>query len=195
LEEKTGHLAAQDIECIVIGGSAGSIPVVMQIVSLLPASFCIPIVIVLHQRKGPHHFIVEILQNVTHLTVKQAEEKDKIEKGHIYICPPDYHLLVEGDRTFSLDASERVEYSRPSINISFESMAFVYGKKLLGILLSGANADGAAGLYTIEAHEGIVVVQQPSSSEVSYMPEKGIEKCRSALILTPDQMCRFLANL
>ena len=115
----------------------------------------------------------------TKLKVKEVEDKDYILPGHVYIAPPDYHLLLEDENTFSLDASEKIYFSRPSIDVTFESVAEVFGAAVIGILLSGANADGAIGLSKIQQAGGFTIVQDPESAEVDYMPRQAIDKAKA----------------
>lgn len=177
---------------MVIGGSAGSLNVLIQILPLLDPDLLVAIVIVLHRKGSGDNTLPIFLATRTSLKVKEAEEKEDIESGTIYIAPADYHLLMEQDGTFSLDDSEKVNYSRPSIDITFESAADVYGPKLAGILLSGANADGAAGLNVIKNSGGIVAVQDPACAEVAYMPQQAINICHVEHVLNVLQLAAFI---
>lgn len=128
---------------IAIGGSAGSLEVVLKIVEALPAVTSSVFIIVLHRKNGPDSILADLFSSKTTLPVKEVEDKEPISPGAIYIAPPDYHLLIEDEENFALDSSEKVQYSRPSIDVSFQSVADCFGAAVLGILLSGANADGA----------------------------------------------------
>lgn len=178
-----------------IGGSAGSLQVILKLLPELRLSNPVTIVIVLHRKASHDETLVELLSTKTNWPVREAEEKEPILPGHIYIAPPDYHLLVESDHTFSLDVSEKVNYSRPSIDITFESAAEVYGPALLAILLSGANADGQQGMHNIKAAGGTCVVQHPESAEVAYMPMQAIGNVEIDAILHAEELAPFLNQL
>ncbi len=157
-------------EAIWIGGSAGSLEVLLKVLPQLREDIDFAIVIVLHRKPGADILLTDLLSSRTNIPVKEIEEKDTVEAGVIYLAPSDYHLLVERDATFSLDHSEKVNYSRPSIDVAFESAAEIYKENLVGLLLSGANADGVAGLIKIKKMGGKVIIQDPDSAKVSYMP-------------------------
>ena len=146
---------------VAIGGSAGSLEVIMKIVSLLPQNSHASFVIIVHRKSGPDSILQELLSSKTKLPVKEIEDKEIILPGTIYIAPPDYHLLFEDENSFSLDASEKINHSRPSIDLAFDSAAEVFSTSLIGILLSGANADGAGGLKKIAESGGYTIVQEP----------------------------------
>jgi two-component system chemotaxis response regulator CheB len=129
-----------------------------------------------------------LLESKTSWQVREAEEKQTIMKDHIYLAPADYHLLIEKDRTLSLDVSEKVNFSRPSIDVSFESAAEVYGTKLAAILLSGANDDGVAGLKKVKACGGVAIVQNPQTAAVAYMPQQAINNLAVDKIINPDEL-------
>ena len=131
---------------IAIGGSAGALQVILDLLSPLSPSLPIPILIILHRAGPSESGLEELLTVKTRLQCREVEEKEPLLPGTVYICPPDYHVLIEKDHSFSLDYSERVNYSRPSIDVSFRSAADVYGEGLICLLLSGGNADGAEGL-------------------------------------------------
>jgi two-component system chemotaxis response regulator CheB len=159
---------------LIIGGSAGSLEVLMQLLPLLDADLQLAVVIVMHRKPG-ESLLVRLLSGKTGWPVKEVEEKENIQSGIVYVAPSDYHLLFEKDKTFSLDFSEKVHYSRPSIDVSFESAAEVYGASAIAVLLSGANADGAEGLENIRDAGGVTIVQDPQEASVSYMPQQAID--------------------
>ena len=182
-------------EIIVIGGSAGSLEVLLQLLPQLKSDFNIPIVIVLHRRQGGDSPLVELLSTKTKIKVKEAEEKEIIESGSIYIVPADYHLLFEKDGSFSLGASEKVNYSRPSIDVVFSAAADVYASSVIGILLSGANADGTKGFEDIKENGGVTIAQKPETAEISYMPENAINNDVVDMVLTTDEIAAYLNEL
>lgn len=182
-------------QLIIIGGSAGSLEVLLHILPQLRNDLYIPIVIVLHRKATNDTMLWQLLSSKTKICVREIEEKDNIRKDCIYIAPADYHLLFEKDKTFSLDYSEKVNYSRPSIDVSFQSAAGVYGPSLIAILLSGANADGSIGLNEVVALKGKAVVQDPSTAEVDFMPRAAIASGVDHTLMTPDEMVRFINDL
>src|ERR1700733_14544058 len=135
---------------IIIGGSAGSLGGILKGVPSLNESRSVPVIIVMHRKNEQKSLLTLLLSDKTNLKVKEAEEKESILPGCIYIAPADYHLLIEHDLTFSLDDSEKVNYCRPSIDVTFESAAYTYKNGLVCILLSGANADGVKGLKKVK---------------------------------------------
>lgn len=160
---------------VMIGGSAGSLDVIFRLIEALPAALPAALVVVLHRKSTGDNLLVELLATKTSLRVKEAEEKEPILPGHLYIAPADYHLLIEKDLSFSLDDSEKVNYSRPSIDVSFESASDACGASLIAVLLSGANADGVEGLRQVKERGGLTIVQEPGSAEVDYMPRQAIK--------------------
>ena len=155
-------------QAVVIGGSAGAFDILRTIVHALPLSLPCPIIIVIHL--PPHSSgLASLFGNETTLPVKQAEDKEPIAPGTIYIAPPSYHLLIESHRAFALSADPPVHFSRPAIDVLFEAASDVYGADLIGILLSGASDDGAAGLQEIHRAGGITIVQAPSSADSAAM--------------------------
>ncbi len=185
----------QKCEALIIGGSAGSLEVLLKILPDLNPALPFPVIIVLHRMAGKDSILTSLLAAKTQLHVKEVDEKEKMKAGTIYIAPPNYHLLFERNRTFSLDASEKVNFSRPSLDVSFESAADVFGKNMAGLLLSGANSDGTAGLKAIARKGGKVTVQEPSTAVVSYMPAHALEQVDTDAVLTPELMPAFINSL
>jgi two-component system chemotaxis response regulator CheB len=186
---------AGPVELLVIGGSAGSLDVILKILPALKTSLGVAIVIVLHRKSGGDYSLAELLGSRTKIKVKEIEDKQPLEKSCIFIAPPDYHLLFEKDRTLSLDYSEKVNYSRPSIDVSFESASEIFGASLACLLLSGANADGAKGLITVKQNNGLVVVQDPQTAESPYMPQQAILNVNVDRILNIKDMVDFINAL
>ncbi|WP_153798754.1 chemotaxis protein CheB [Foetidibacter luteolus] len=180
---------------VAIGGSAGSLQVLLRLFSQIPSGFSIPFLVVLHRNVQYESALEELLATRTALRVKEVEEKEKIQAGHVYICPPDYHVLVEKNHSFSLDYSEKVNFSRPSIDVVFKSAAEAYKSHLVALLLSGANADGATGLLHVRQHKGITVVQSPDEAEVSYMPQQAIQLVKPHYVLGFNDMVLFMQGL
>jgi two-component system chemotaxis response regulator CheB len=182
-------------ELVVIGGSAGSFQVILNLVSQLPEEFGLPVIIITHRSRGNDNQFINILNEKTSLTVKEAEEKELMLPGYIYVCPPDYHLLIEKDKTLSLDYSEKIHHSRPSIDVTFQCVADTFKEKVIAILLSGANGDGAEGLYRIHKQGGVTIVQNPKSAEVPVMPQRALELFTADYIIDADKIGQALIKL
>ena len=184
-----------DIDLIVMGGSSGSLDVILNIFTLLDEGLTIPIIIVVHRNKNADANLVKVLSAKTNLIVKEADEKEFIKSGNIYLAPPDYHLLIENDKSLSLDISAKVQYSRPSIDVTFQSASNVYKSKLLGIILSGANSDGAAGLATIKKNGGRIIIQDPATAQIPYMPQQAIAQTKADDTFTVKAMAFYINDL
>jgi two-component system, chemotaxis family, protein-glutamate methylesterase/glutaminase len=182
------------LKMIMIGGSAGSLEIILHIISFLPANANFCCVIIVHRKYSSESILEDLFASKTRLPVKEVEDKENIVPGTIYIAPADYHLLFEAEHTFSLDASEKIHFSRPSIDVSFESASEVFGSSIIGILLSGANADGAKGLQNIERAGGLTIIQDPATAEVSYMPEQALKVLERPLILAGNSIGEYLAS-
>lgn len=179
---------------LIIGGSAGSLEVLIQLLPSIRQDLGVAIVIILH-RKNVESYLPDLLSEKASWPVKEAEEKEPILPGMIYLAPPDYHLLIEKDETFSLDYSEKVHYSRPAIDVTFEAAAEVYGFSSIGVLLSGANADGTEGIIKLKEAGGLTIVQDPAEATVSYMPQQAIKSLEVDYILNTKQMIDVINNL
>ncbi|RFS18985.1 chemotaxis protein CheB [Chitinophaga silvatica] len=180
---------------IAIGGSAGGLQPVLTLLPELSADLNAAIIIVLHRQNHNASVLPELLAARTSWTVKEAAEKEPLESGTIYIAPADYHLLIETDHTLSLDDSEKVNFSRPSIDVTFSTAAMAYKSHMTAILLSGANADGVDGLMDVNDAGGITAVQDPTTAEVDYMPKQALEQVKIAHILTPQDMATFINSI
>lgn len=180
---------------VVIGGSAGSLEIILDVVSKLPADSYATFIIVLHRKSDSESLLENLIASRTHLDVKEVEDKDHILPNTIYIAPPDYHLLVENEHSFSLDISEKVNYSRPSIDVTFESVADVFRNRAIAVLLSGANADGAKGVATIKKMGGYVVVQNPGTAEVGFMPQQAINMTKVDKIVNAQDIAATVLEL
>lgn len=185
----------KQVKLLVIGGSAGSLSMVLKIIPLLKVEMDFAIILVFHRKKDEETTLIEVLATRTVFRVKEAEDKDDILPGVIYVAPSDYHLLVEKDKTISLDASEKINHSRPSIDVTFESAADAYGSLLACMLLSGANADGANGLVIAREAGSYIIIQDPTSAEVSYMPEQAIKKVAADWLLDENNQQDLISHL
>lgn len=184
-----------NIKYIVIGGSAGSFRVITRILSELPKDFPIPIIMCLHRLKHVRTGFVEALQIKSQLTVKEPFDKEGIKRSNIYLAPANYHLLVELGNTFSLSIADSVNHSRPSIDLTFESAADTFKHKLVAILLSGANKDGAKGIAKVKQNKGITVVQDPKDSQTRTMPQAAIDTGKVDFIYNTDDIIKLLLKV
>lgn len=182
-------------KAIIIGGSAGSFQVVTKILSGLKDSFDIPIIMALHRLKHVRHGFVETLSIKSKLPIIEPNDKQGIKKGQVYLAPANYHLYVELANTFALSTEPSVNHSRPSIDLTFITAAFAYKEKAVGIILSGANKDGAFGLKKIKDHKGLAIVQDPAESQVSTMPNSALARTNVDHILKVDDIIKFLNSL
>jgi len=180
---------------LLIGGSAGSLDVLMQVLPALPGLKTLSVVIVLHRKSGDDTMLEQLIAAKSVTPIRETEDKVSLFPGSIYIAPADYHLLFETNGLLSLDTSEKVNYSRPSIDVSFESAAYAYGSNVTAILLSGANNDGTHGLQTIQKEGGVIVVQTPESADMAFMPEHAIAHTLPDYILDAPQMVHFIKVL
>jgi two-component system chemotaxis response regulator CheB len=161
----------------------------------LPNGYPLPVIVVQHLKEDRPSLLVEIYRPIVNLEVEEAREKLDIKPGTIYFAPPGYHVHVEKNHTLSLSDEDRVQYSRPSIDVLFETASEVYRSKLLGIVLTGANEDGAKGLKTIKDAGGFAIVQDPASATVSSMPLAAIREAKPDLILSTHGIIKFLLDL
>ena len=180
---------------VVIGVSAGGLGALTNIFSGLPANLNLPIATVQHIHPSEDGTLYEILQSQCTLKIKEAQDKEVIQPGVIYFAPPDYHLLVERNETFALSIDEKVNYSRPSIDVLFESAAHVWNSKLIGIILTGASQDGAYGMKIIRELGGLTIAQNPLQAEFPFMPQAAIEFSNVELILSLEEIGRLLGAL
>jgi two-component system chemotaxis response regulator CheB len=184
-----------NLAAIVVGGSAGALEALGRIVPALPAALPVPVAVVLHMLPGRPSGLPAVLAELTSLAVKEAEDKEPLAAGTLYLAAPNYHLLVERERCFSLSMDEPVLFSRPSIDVLFDSAARAYGPALCGVLLSGANEDGAAGLKHIHDAGGTTVVQAPDTAGSRQMPAAALAACAVDHVMAPEQIGPLLAQL
>lgn len=184
-----------DTELIVIGGSAGSLQVIMEMIKKLDDPLGFPILLVVHRKAHTTNILQTLLQQFSPVEVIEIEDKTDVQNNKIYIAPADYHLLFEDKKIMSLDSSEKMNYSRPSIDVTFRSAAEIYGENLIGILLSGANADGVEGLAYIKKNGGKVWIQDPETAEVNYMPKQAVEEIDYDLIINSGNLADYINRL
>lgn len=185
---------AYQSEIVVVGTSWGGLRALKDLVGALPAGYRIPIVIVQHRHRDSDSVLAGLLQECTSLTVCEVEDKQPILPAHVFVAPPDYHLLVaRGSLELSTEAP--VRYSRPSIDVTFASAADAYGEQAVGVVLTGANADGAEGLARIVARRGLAFVQDPATAVSPAMPAAAVAAVPSARVLTIDGIGEALGTL
>jgi len=180
---------------LIIGGSAGSLDVLLEIFPALRNDIGFPIVLVIHRKASNESLLTDLLKSRTTLEVSEAEEKEFLSPGKVFIAPADYHMLIEDDQSISLDYSEKVNYSRPSIDVTFQSAAEVFGEKLVCILLSGSNADGVEGLKSVNNFGGRVVIQNPNTAIMPYMPQQAVQNVKPHVILDSHNMADYINKL
>lgn len=178
-----------------IGGSSGSLDVILKFLPKLKAPLSFPIILVLHRKSMPDSVLADLFSYKTEIRVKEIEDKEPVTDDAIFIAPPDYHLLIEKGNLFSLDVSEKINYSRPSIDVTFESAAERYGSSLVCILLSGSSVDGVEGLRKVKSIGGMAVVQDPSTAESPYMPTQAISEGQADKIIKADDLADFINSL
>lgn len=180
---------------VVIGASAGALDALSTVLPVLPADYPLPILVVVHLPPNKDSLFADILAAKCKVPVQEAEDKETIKPGTVYLAPPDYHLLMEKDGVLSLSSDEEVHFSRPSIDVLFESAADACGAALTGIILTGANQDGAAGLRAIADAGGTVIVQQPAQAQAATMPQAALAACPSARVMTLPMIATFLLSI
>lgn len=182
------------VEAIVIGTSAGGLNALKEILLKIPTGFPVPILIVQHIRADSEDYWIKNLNTQCKVKVKEAEEKEEIAKGNVYIAPPDYHMLVEIDRTITLSQEEKVNFSRPSIDVLFETASDVYQDKLMGVVLTGASKDGAVGLRKIKKNGGVTVVENPATAEFSLMPTEAVRASKIDYVLSLQEIVDLITT-
>jgi two-component system chemotaxis response regulator CheB len=182
-------------KAVVIGSSAGGMEALRIILSALPEDFSIPVIIVQHLNIQSESYLTEYLKRFCKLRVKEIEDKEIAVSGYVYLAPPNYHILIEKDESFTLNVEERVCYARPSIDVLFETAADTFGGSLIGIILTGANKDGSYGLTKIKERGGTAIVQDPETAEVPTMPKAAIELASVDYILKLEEIGRLLTRL
>lgn len=182
-------------KALIIGGSAGSFQVVVNILSHLPVDFPLPIFLSLHRLKHVRNGFVEALSIKSKITIIEPHDKQTPIPGVAYLAPANYHMLIDMDRKICLATSAQVNHSRPSIDLSFQTAAESYRDKLVGLILSGANKDGAEGLKRVKEMGGLTIVQDPKDSQITTMPNSAINIFSPDKILSISQISEFINQL
>lgn len=188
-------LAKREIDAVVIGGSAGGLEAMMRMLSGLPAGFRLPLIALLHLPGDGDSKLADVFGARLAIPVQEAVDKTRIAPGTLYLAPGGYHLLVEQDYSLALSCEAPVHHSRPSIDVLMESAADAWGERLMGILLTGANDDGADGLARIGEAGGLTVVQDPQEAAMPTMPRAAIRRRAPDLVLTLDRIRALLLEL
>lgn len=183
------------VEAVVIGASAGALEALSVILPSLPAGFRLPVMVVVHVPPNRRSMLVNLFRAKCQIPVREADDKEPISPGTIYFAPPDYHLLIELDKSLSLSSDEPVLFSRPAIDVLFETAADAYGPTLIGIILTGANQDGARGLRAIVEAGGTGLVQSPPGAFAATMPEAATAACPSAQVMSLDALATYLRDI
>lgn len=184
----------QDKEIIVIGGSAGSYNVIRNLLASLPEGFRLPIVLCLHRLKAEKNGFDDSLNLVSRIPVIEPMDKQPVREGYVYLGPANYHLLIEKNKTFALSIGEEENYSRPAIDCTFDTAANAFGKRLIVILLSGANVDGAMGIHNAHLKGAFTIVQNPQEALFKIMPEAALKRFTPHRILSSTELIKLLIN-
>lgn len=185
----------QKFRAVVIGTSAGGLKALRKLIEALEVEFHLPIFIVQHLSPLSDSFLPQYLAQCTHLKVKEADPHETIFSGHVYTAPPNYHMYIEKSGLILLSVDEKVNFARPSIDVLFESAAWVYQQGLIGILLTGANHDGAKGMCLIQSLGGLTIAQSPAEAEAPEMPESAIRMGCASMVLDIGGIASYLNSL
>jgi two-component system chemotaxis response regulator CheB len=185
----------QGIKYIVIGGSAGSFRGITHILSQLPADFPFPIILCLHRLKHIRSGFIEALSLKSKLPIVEPYDKLHINAGKVYLAPANYHLIIELGNHFALSTFDNINHSRPSIDVTFESASRIFRHKMVGILLSGANKDGALGLRSVKINKGTTIIQNPEECQARTMPEAARKITTIDHVLSVDNIIQYILKL
>lgn len=185
----------QRVDAVVIGASAGGVEALGTLLPALPSGLAVPIMVVLHLPREKPSLLVDIYAPRCAVPVQEAQDKEPVQPGTVYFAPADYHLLVDAGPSLALSVDDPVHFSRPSIDVLFESAADVYGERLLGIVLTGASQDGAAGLAAVHRAGGVTVVQEPAEAQAPYMPQSALASSPVDQVLSLAAMTKLLRGL
>ena len=192
---KAAAALAARVDAVVIGASAGGVEALSQLLPALPATLRAAVFIVLHQPRERPSRLAALFQAKCVLPVREAEDKEPVAPATVYLAPPDYHLLLDQGPCLALSADEPVNYSRPAIDVLFESAADLYRERLLGMILTGGNQDGAAGLAAVQRAGGVTVVQAPQSAQVALMPASALQRIVPDHVLPLAEIAALLRSL
>ena len=194
--KKINRPSDRTFKAVAIGVSAGGLYALPKVLGPLPDGFAASVIVIQHMDPaGDHSFLIEYLASRIQLKIMEGVERIRLKPGHVYMAPANYHLYVEDDRTLGLSVDEKVNYSRPSIDVLFESAADAFGNSLIGIVLTGASSDGALGLKRIKENGGLVIVQYPETADTDIMPKFAIRTCPPDYILQLTEIPALLNKL
>jgi two-component system chemotaxis response regulator CheB len=182
-------------KAVIIGGSAGSFQVLTRILNSLPKTFNLPVLLCMHRLKHVRSGFLEALTIKSSLPVIEPNDKEQIKPGKIYLAPANYHMFIEMGNRIALSTEDPVNHSRPSIDLSFITASQAFRDKLVGIILSGANSDGAIGLQKIKELNGLTIVQDPNDCQVRTMTESAMKLTKVDHVFTTDEIIKFLLKL
>lgn len=185
----------ESVAGIVIGGSAGGVEALSVILPALPADLRCPVFVVMHLLREQPSLLVQIFSRLCAVSVFEAHDKEPALPASVYFAPPDYHMLVERGPQIALSVDVPVNYSRPSIDVLFESAADVFGEQALGILLSGANTDGTDGLAAVQGAGGATIVQLPDTAQSPIMVTSALKRTPVDFVLAPKEIAALLRTL
>ena len=191
----SGTSSARRLEAVVVGASAGGVEALITVLPAIPLAAQVPVIVVLHLPGHHRSLLVEIFSPLCALPVHEVVDKEMIMPGNIYFAAPNYHVLIERERSFALSLDEPVQFSRPSIDVLFESAAAVYGEHLAAVLLTGAGMDGAAGMAAVQAAGGLTVVQDPAGAHAVSMPQSALQRIVPDYCLSLPNIALFLRSL
>ena len=182
-------------DAVVIGASAGGVEALLLVLGALDAALSVPIFVVLHLPRERPSLLAGLLASHCAVPVQEAEDKEPVRPGVVYLAPPDYHLLIDRGPALALSADAAVNWSRPSIDVLFQSAADLYGSRLVGVVLTGSNDDGAVGLETVARAGGLTVVQEPGGALVPAMPAAALLRVKADFVLALDGIAALLRTL
>jgi len=188
-------MGGRSFKALIIGGSAGSFQVIVHILSHLPENFPLPILLSLHRLKHVRNGFVEALSIKSKINIIEPHDKELIKPGNAYLAPSNYHMLVDIDKRIALSISKQINHSRPSIDLSFQTAADTYKEKLVGVILSGANKDGAVGIKRISDNGGYTIVQSPNDCQISTMPKSALNLIEPDKLLTVKEISNLINTL
>ncbi len=188
-------MVAMMYKAVIVGGSAGSFQVITRILNALPKDFPLPVLLCLHRLKHVRSGFVEALSLKSGIPVEEPYDKESLKPGRAYLAPANYHMYVELANRIALSTEDTVNHSRPSIDLSFMTAANAYREKLIGIILSGANRDGAAGLKKVHDNGGVCIVQDPNECEVKTMTQSALQLTKVDFVYSTDQIISYLQKL
>lgn len=182
-------------KAVVMGASSGGLEALGTVLGELDEDYALPVVVVQHMGPDSEGYLADHLDEKCAIRVKEADEKERLEPGTVYIAPANYHLLVEDDGTLSLSTEERIRFARPSVDVLFESAAMVFGETLVGVVLTGGNDDGGRGLAAVKSGGGLAIVQDPATATAPEMPQAALGETEADHVLPLEDIGPFLNTL